>query len=301
MTFETILPPSATVAERSLEAAAGDRPALPASILRLLECKETPSDDALLALVWEYGLEELLPFIPNLRDLIPEGLAWQRIRGTPASIEQAFGWVGEGAATVENEEPDGVHWHEFQVDPGYTPNGPYDTEQLKRVAAISAPVGTKLARLFHGYDVRRLVLSDSAYGAFLSDYSGVRDDDGLCLSFGRTQRARAAAPAPVAAVALNRRHAELLTYNDRAMLDFMLVEDLSVLNYPAFKGRMLRRWSRSVYDGATFTGSFTAARDYRVAGFFAYYGSQPWGAALWGARTWTAPVAVQSAHSRTNI
>lgn len=300
MTFETILPPSATVAERSLEAAAGDRPALPASILRLLECKENPTDDALLALVWEYGLEELMPFIADLRELISEGLAWQRIRGTPASIEQAFGWVGEGAATVENEEPDGVHWHEFQIDPGYTPNGPYDTDRLKRLAAISAPVGTKLARLFHGYDVRRLVLSDSDYGAFLSDYSGVRDADGLCLSFGRTQYASAAAPAPIARAGLYRQHAEVLRYNDRAMLDYMRVEDVSVLNYPAFKGRMLRRWSRSTYTATVVVSSFYA-RDYRVNEFSAYYGSQPWGAALWSAQTWTAPVTVQTSHSRTTI
>lgn len=300
MTFETILPPSATVAERSLEAAAGDRPALPASILRLLECKENPTDDALLALVWEYGLEELMPFIADLRELISEGLAWQRIRGTPASIEQAFGWVGEGAATVENEEPDGVHWHEFQIDPGYTPNGPYDTDRLKRLAAISAPVGTKLARLFHGYDVRRLVLSDSEYGTFLSDYSGVRDADGLCLSFGRTQYASAAAPAPVVAMSLNRHHVERLGYDDIAMLDFMRIEDVSILNYAAFQGRMLRRWSRSTYTASVEISSMHA-RDYRVASFFTYYGSQPWGAALWGTQTWETSVIVQSSHSRSTV
>lgn len=228
MNLPSLLPCNATPMELTLEKVLRDALSpLNLGVNDILTCKENPKDDWLLWLVWEYGLEELLPYIPDLRQLIAEGIPWQRIRGTPASVKQALGWVGApDASFVEEEETGGVHWQEFMIDSGYVPNGPIGAERIVEVSKIAAPVGTVLSRIYHGYDVRRFILDKSDWGDLLSDYSGYKDNVlGVVLSFGRysPMSGRFEDGLGEAIFSHLRGHFGSIRYEDRPLLDFSMV------------------------------------------------------------------------------
>jgi len=185
MTADHLLPANATPLEQALSLATDPltRLALPADAIR--QFKTEPSDPLLPWLIWEYGLGELLPYLPEPRQAIAEGILWQRLRGTPAALATALSWIGM-RATVE-QEPPGVHFAEFQLDPGQVLDSDTAIANLIAIARLSAPARSRLSRLYHGHDLRRVVLDESRLGeALLSDHSGVFWRDGQTkLSFGR--------------------------------------------------------------------------------------------------------------------
>ena len=113
MTADHLLPANATPLEQalSLSTDALSRLALPADAIR--QFKTDPTDPLLPWLIWEYGLGELLPYLPEPRQAIAEGILWQRLRGTPAALSTALSWIGM-SASVE-QEPPGVHVRRCQV------------------------------------------------------------------------------------------------------------------------------------------------------------------------------------------
>ncbi|TMP84653.1 phage tail protein, partial [Pseudoalteromonas ruthenica] len=112
------------------------------------------------------------PYSPNLRQTLQDGLAWQRIRGTPKSLEMALGWLDLPNVTIENTDS-GRHHYTYQLDLGELPKG--RTSNVTKLAQLSAPVSAKLTRLYNGYDVRNQTLSGqrAGFGHILSDHSGV--------------------------------------------------------------------------------------------------------------------------------
>ena len=86
MTSEHLLPANATPLEQALSLTTDSlsRLALPTDAIR--QFKTDPSDPLLPWLIWEYGLGELLPYLPEPRQAIAEGILWQRLRGTPAAL-----------------------------------------------------------------------------------------------------------------------------------------------------------------------------------------------------------------------
>lgn len=228
----SLLPSSASAPERALEMAMRVQPAVHDGVDGILTFKETPPDSVVLWLVWEYGLEALLPYLADGREAIAKGLPWSRIKGTPASVIEALSWLGLDAA-VEEEEADSAHWPEYMIDPGEVPGPGARLPDAVALAGLSAPVGTILSRLYHGYDVRRFKLDGSAWGDLLSDYSGVTDDDmGVVLSFGRTTDSHATlGDDPLPGTALNRGHVTRHIYEDRVVWDFGRFGDVPVLNY----------------------------------------------------------------------
>lgn len=190
MTADHLLPANATALEQALSLATDSlsRLAMPADAIRPF--KTDPADALLPWLIWEYGLGELLPYLPDPRRAIAEGILWQRLRGTPAALTTALSWIGLGA-TVE-QEPPGVHFAEFQFDPGRVLDDDGEIANLLAIALLSAPARSRLSRLYHDWDLRRVVLDESVLGeALLSDHSGVRWMDGQTrLSFGRTHHAQ---------------------------------------------------------------------------------------------------------------
>lgn len=225
MTPEHLLPANATRLEIALSEAAAFTPLI-APIEAIRRFKTDPADPLLPWLIWEYGLAELLPYLPDPRRAIAEGVQWQRLRGTPKALEIALAWIGAGAVTVEQEEAGGAHWAEFQIDPGRW----LDWEEVGRfiaVARLSAPARSRLSRLFHGHDVRRVKL-DAAHldDALLSDYSGVRWSDGVTrVSFGRLWQDTADAAAARAGSTPDAQrlaaHARYGRYADRCLLSEM--------------------------------------------------------------------------------
>ena len=220
MTSEHLLPANATPLEQALSLATDSlsRLALPADAIR--QFKTDPSDPLLPWLVWEYGLGELLPYLPEPRQAIAEGILWQRLRGTPAALTTAMAWIG-ATATIE-QEPPGVHFAEFQLDPGQVLDSDIAIAHLIAIARLSAPARSRLSRIYHGYDLRRVVLDESRLGeALLSDHSGVFWTDGKTkLSFGR--RVAQTALASGQAVAPNREAVRFAVARliDRTLLDF---------------------------------------------------------------------------------
>jgi hypothetical protein len=178
----TLLPANATNIERAIETVITAAPEMRDRVHAVPGIKFNPPDGLLPWLVQEYGLAEVAPYIGDLRRVIADGLIWQRRRGTQDALFRALGWIDFSSSTLEEEEP-GEHWSEIQIDPGRIP----EIDEIPAVQALtglSIPARSNLTRIYHGYDVRRLVLDRNGFGNFLSDYSGVKIN-GIVLSFGR--------------------------------------------------------------------------------------------------------------------
>ena len=225
MTSEHLLPANATPLEQALSLATDSlsRLALPVDAIR--QFKTDPSDPLLPWLIWEYGLGELLPYLPEPRQAIAEGILWQRLRGTPAALTTALAWIG-ATATIE-QEPPGVHFAEFQLDPGQVLDSDIAIAHLIAIARLSAPARSRLSRIYHSYDLRRVVLDESRLGeALLSDHSGVFWRDGQTkLSFGRGFAQHALASGQQ--IAPNREAVRFAVARliDRYLLDFSALGD----------------------------------------------------------------------------
>lgn len=177
-----ILPISASTVQRDLDQSIGPAQQTHNTVASIPGIKYNPPDFMLPWLIWEYGLEQLLPYLADPRLAIREGVRWQRVRGTPASLTMALGWLGLNDTNIESEIP-GEHFYQYQVETGRIVKNT-ELENVRAVAGFSAPLRARLSRLYHGFDVRHLVLDHSEYGALLSNYSGIRKDS-LVLSFGR--------------------------------------------------------------------------------------------------------------------
>ncbi|TWO80979.1 phage tail protein [Denitratisoma oestradiolicum] len=220
MTADHLLPANATPLERALSLATNSlsRLTLPADAIR--QFKTDPSDPLLPWLIWEYGLGELLPYLPEPRRAIAEGILWQRLRGTPAALATALSWIGM-RATVE-QEPPGVRFAEFQLDPGEVLDNDTAIANLIAIARLSAPARSRLSRIYHGHDLRRVLLDESRLGeALLSDHSGVFWRDGQTkLSFGRGHQWVNPPPDIVLAPAREAVRFVVARLIDRTLLDF---------------------------------------------------------------------------------
>ena len=225
MTQEYLLPSNASALERSLSLTLDPAARLVPATDALRSFKTMPGDALLPWLIWEYGLGEVLPYLPEPRRAIAEGILWQRLRGTPAALTTALVWIG-ATATVE-QEPPGVHFAEFQLDPGKVLDSDRSIADLIAIARLSAPARSRLSRIYHGCDLRRFVLDDSLLGeALLSDHSGVLWVDGLTkLSFGRV-RTFAHSPLPIdVQLAGNPIRSSAARLLDRYLLDWSALGD----------------------------------------------------------------------------
>ena len=186
MTPNHLLPANATRLEQALSFASDPLARLTRPTDAVRQFKTAPADPLLPWLIWEYGLGELLPYLPEPRQAIAEGILWQRLRGTPRALQIALGWIGADDVFIEPEVP-GVHFSEFQIDPGRVLDDDRIIADLIAIAKLSAPARSRLSRIYHGWDLRRFRLDESLLGdALLSDHSGVFWRDGATkLSFGR--------------------------------------------------------------------------------------------------------------------
>ena len=146
-------------------------------------------------LIEEYGLGEISPYFTDRRELIRQGVAWTRIKGTPAALKQALAWIGQGDAQLRewgpSTEPRGGyvaygHWAEYELLLPALPSA--DTiRALVRVATLAQPVRSRLRRLIAGCEREHFRLDATRLGyGLLSDDSGHYQPElapGLKLSF----------------------------------------------------------------------------------------------------------------------
>lgn len=187
LTENHLLPANASNLEKALSASTDLLTRLGPPADAIASFKSVPPDSVLPFLIWEYGLGELQPFIPDQRRLIREGIQWQRIRGTPAAIHKALAWIGLQVAI--EEERGGPHWAEFQLGV----NGVLDEETLRRLVTLvrlSKPARCRLWRIYNEeLDERPGVWSGPLpWSEFVwTYYSGAPVpgvDDDLIVSFG---------------------------------------------------------------------------------------------------------------------
>jgi P2-related tail formation protein len=175
-----LLPPNATTLERDLSRVTSSlvRAGAPVPTIRTAKRVDIP-DSVVPWLVFEYGLAEILPYLTDQRAAIEGGVQWQRIRGTPAAILQALGWLNLNGE-IDESEGGSYRWAEFQIGLDAPTSGEAIISQITAVARLSAPVRSRLQRIYSVYDFRRFVLDDSLLsdGAILSDHSGVRPRPG---------------------------------------------------------------------------------------------------------------------------
>ena len=148
----------------------------------------SPRPSMLPFLVWEYGLGELTPYVPNLYNLIDEGVHWQRLRGTVSAVAIGLAWIGY-AAEVEPAWTGRRWWNSFQLRFDALPaqDAP-DLERIEGIAALSVPKRSQLRRGVFGYDVGALQANHSRWNRSLWNFeSGIAATPANTLwSFGRT-------------------------------------------------------------------------------------------------------------------
>jgi hypothetical protein len=182
-----LLPASSTAFERALSEATDPTARLSGAITSLHGIKFTPPPSLLPYLVYEYGLGELTPYVPNLYELIGEGVAWTRVRGTPAALARALGWLGY-AGEIEEAPVRRARWNLFQLALDRIRDDEGDLDPIEGVAELSTPLRSVFWRGFNGYDVRALEYSRNRWSANRwSSFSGARiREGGAKWSFGRT-------------------------------------------------------------------------------------------------------------------
>lgn len=147
----------------------------------------SPRPSMLPFLVWEYGLGELTPYVPNLYDLIDQGVRWQRLRGTVSSVAIGLAWIGYSAG-IEEAWTGRRWWNSFQLRfPTLPAVDSPDLERIEGITGLSVPKRSMLRRGVHQYDVGPLEADHARLdGAMLDRESGIAvTQAGTIWSFGR--------------------------------------------------------------------------------------------------------------------
>ena len=298
MSLYDLLPPNSTQLERDLSRAVSFLPKLQGGppTIRTAKRRNIPAS-VLPWLVYEYGLGEISAYLQDLNELIDQGIAWQRIRGTPASIVQAIGWLGLTPA-IDETEAGSYRWSEFQI--GLPEAAPDATVQdVIYLAGVSSPVRSRLNRVFAVYDFRPFILDDSLLsgGAILSDHSGTRPEwaGGVQVSFGRVYSDELVADTAVAA-AICRDRGSIVELLDRFILDHSILGggayQLNALVLPPFAafGFIGDNFARgNTHSGAWHEPNPVLGRD-SDRGVEVGNGppARTWGPESWGPESWSA-------------
>ncbi|MDM9647757.1 phage tail protein [Rhizobium sp. S163] len=188
----SLLPNSSGLFERALEKSYADRwDAYAGAVAAIRTAKlVSPPPSFLPYLVFEYGLGELTPYVPNLYTLITdkEGVRWQRVRGTPAAVSRGLAWL-DYTATLEEAWHGRAYWNSFQLRFPSLPLADHpDLERIEGVTTLSVPMRSQLRRGVFQYDATALVGDNSRLDdSMLERESGVAvTQQGTLWSFGRT-------------------------------------------------------------------------------------------------------------------
>jgi hypothetical protein len=182
-----LLPGNATAWERAVGEALDTNGSVSPAIVAIRGTKLlAPPPSFLPFLVYEYGLGELTPYVPNLYELIAEGIDWQRVRGTSAAIDLALAWLGYAGDVVEASSRRRF-WNLFQLHLDRVRDARADLERIAGVAGLSVPSRSVFWRGYHGLNIQPLTFSHGSWGeTHFGEFSGRRLKEGGPLwSFGR--------------------------------------------------------------------------------------------------------------------
>jgi Phage tail protein (Tail_P2_I) len=139
------------------------------------------------AMIYEFGLGEISEFFSSWEDLINQGLAWQRVRGTHHAVDRALNWIAYNG-TIEHFPTRRKRWNLWMEKMSALPvQERPDLFNIETLCNLSAPARSYFWRGFREYDVRALDWSRTRWSdTRYSSYSGVRLDGKAKWSFGRT-------------------------------------------------------------------------------------------------------------------
>ena len=207
-----ILPPATTPLERAWDET------LPAWE-ELADAFKTPSEGEPAAFVpWyaaEYGLAEFAPYFDTVPELLAQGLPWLFVRGTAAGVALALRWVGFDAVVIEE---DGPYLH---IDLGRISTAG-EVARAAHVVRATIPAHVHFYRVFHGYDLRPIVLDrgPALDAGMLDGYSGVPGGSDVVVSFGeRAGRTLPTSPAQGGTGAQTHVRVSTSRYDDMPVLD----------------------------------------------------------------------------------
>ena len=186
---DNLLPASSDLFEKALEASLADRwPFFSDAVVAINYDKLSPPSSFLPFVIWEFGLGELTPYVPNLYDLLQEGIQWQRVRGTFLAVQRGLAWIGY-TATVEQAWHGRTWWNSYQLRFDRLPdNDDPDLERIEGITTLSVPKRSQLRRGVFQYDIPAAVCDWTRLDAcHLDRESGITATPANTLwSFGRT-------------------------------------------------------------------------------------------------------------------
>lgn len=151
------------------------RPELMPAIEALHAFKFNPPDQIIPYLIAEYGLTEIEDFIRDPREILHQGIIWQRLIGTPAAIHSALRWINHDG-DIEEFPAKKRKWWWFQVHLPFEVRNTDFVRPMTQLVKASKPLRSEFARVTSGWDVRAFILNKHRLNgdAFLNDWSGVR-------------------------------------------------------------------------------------------------------------------------------
>ena len=188
MDQRSLLPPRAsTPFLRAFEQATAYEPRVVSGVDAIRNVKGRQLPGWLQFLLYEYGLIELTPYVPNAYTLLAQGRTWQIERDTFAAVARGLGWVSAPATIVEAPERR-EWWNSFQLYFESLPPADFPhLERIEKIVDLSTPYRSDFRRGVFGYDAPALEGDVNRLDASLLDFeSGVRLRPGGPLwSFGR--------------------------------------------------------------------------------------------------------------------
>lgn len=151
------------------------RPELLPAIQALHSFKFNPPDQIVPYLIAEYGLTEIEDFIRDPREILREGIIWQRLIGTPAAIHKSLRWINHDG-DIEEFPPTKRKWWWFQIHLPFEVRNSDFVKPMNQLVKASKPLRSEFARVTAGWDVRAFIVNKHRLNgdAFLNDWSGVR-------------------------------------------------------------------------------------------------------------------------------
>lgn len=183
-----ILPPQSTSLERAVDET---MPAWGhmADAIEPASVRADPQFQPWLAVQWQVA--QFAPYFDSVDALLAAAMPWLMERGNPAALRRALSWLGYENVTIDE---DGAWLH---LDLGRALQS-HEMAAIVHVVRASLPAHVRFYRVFHGYDLRPIVLDrgPALDVGMLDGYSGVPGDHGLLESFG-IRRGRTLPPAPI--------------------------------------------------------------------------------------------------------
>lgn len=109
----------------------------------VLNARLSKDPEILEAILWEYGLTDLLAHAIDPNVLQKEALTFLRIRGSLRSIRMALNWVG-----FPDIKFTPLSWFEYEIDPGRIPTEA-EVEAIVAALAVSVQARGVLKRIYN--------------------------------------------------------------------------------------------------------------------------------------------------------